>query len=572
MITKPTFLETDIWAGDQIEGAHIVEPDNAYKATGWMFGMKPPYTVENWIQNTKDKFLVHLNQNGILTWDNLTTYSENATVNYNNNFYIASQENTTSIPQGDRTPPAVTSADWVLDIPMTPDNIVIDTLGVADAHKVVMTNSDGLLEISLTAIGGMVYNGDIDVTVVDSAPTGAQAGDYYTAANEGTFDASWTGLAGEWVEQSETFIYADTGVWNMLGTGVHDNYLLRNGSKPMIGNLIVGLDDAVSVETKMYGDTFIGSLTNPWSLTTYGNSSVSGILTVTGTSGFTDTLTTTADIQVGTFLDVGGYADISTTLTVGTGQTVGLDDAVDAPTNLYGTTIIGSAANPWDLTTYGNIEAGSISIGGSDTVEVIEDTIGLRVIGGTKIESSYDDGTGETTLSHSVIDSQSSVDNSGANVIQDITLDEGHITAIASVEITSTITPYDNATSGLTATFVKDAIDELDTNTDNVISGTTDIDYDNASSGLTAVTVKVAIDEVALGLAQLGWPEEIDFIADGVQDTFVPAGGYQTDKIHVFVSGVKLRDVEFTATDGVNVVLDQVPDVDTWVQVECIQP
>jgi len=61
---------------------------------------------------------------------------------------------------------------------------------------------------------------------------------------------------------------------------------------------------------------------------------------------------------------------------------------------------------------------------------------------------------------------------------------------------------YDNTTSGLAATKVQGAIDEVDQNLDDHLADTTDahdasaISYDNTTSGLTATEVQAAIDEV----------------------------------------------------------------------------
>lgn len=52
---------------------------------------------------------------------------------------------------------------------------------------------------------------------------------------------------------------------------------------------------------------------------------------------------------------------------------------------------------------------------------------------------------------------------------------------------------YDNTTSGLTATNVQDAIDEI------ADPAAADVSYSNTSSGLTANTVQAAIDEIAAG-------------------------------------------------------------------------
>lgn len=54
--------------------------------------------------------------------------------------------------------------------------------------------------------------------------------------------------------------------------------------------------------------------------------------------------------------------------------------------------------------------------------------------------------------------------------------------------------PYDNSTSGLAATDVQAAIDEVDGNLDNLAAA--DVSFDNTTSGLAATDVQGAIDEV----------------------------------------------------------------------------
>ena len=71
------------------------------------------------------------------------------------------------------------------------------------------------------------------------------------------------------------------------------------------------------------------------------------------------------------------------------------------------------------------------------------------------------------------------------------------------IVITSDIIPYDNTFSGLTATTVQDAIDEVDQTVDDHIGATssahasTAISYSNVTSGLLATDAQAAIDEVA---------------------------------------------------------------------------
>lgn len=56
---------------------------------------------------------------------------------------------------------------------------------------------------------------------------------------------------------------------------------------------------------------------------------------------------------------------------------------------------------------------------------------------------------------------------------------------------------YDNTTSGLTATDVQGAIDELKGDIDDISIEASNVSYNNTTSGLTANTVQSAIDEVA---------------------------------------------------------------------------
>lgn len=61
---------------------------------------------------------------------------------------------------------------------------------------------------------------------------------------------------------------------------------------------------------------------------------------------------------------------------------------------------------------------------------------------------------------------------------------------------------YDNTTSGLTATDVQAAIDEV---VQAIPADAGDLSYDNTTSGLTATNVQDAIDEVAQGSGGSSW-------------------------------------------------------------------
>jgi hypothetical protein len=102
-----------------------------------------------------------------------------------------------------------------------------------------------------------------------------------------------------------------------------------------------------------------------------------------------------------------------------------------------------------DLTfdTYGHVTAvssGSVSVGnGAMTV-----TAGSGLSGGGQLGTANQSGASSVTLSHSDTSSQASVNNSGATVIQDVTLDTyGHVTGLGSKTITLADLGYTGATN-----------------------------------------------------------------------------------------------------------------------------
>jgi len=65
--TKPNV--NSVWAN----GGVIVSPAGAKVSQGWIAEI-PAYEFENWIQNRQDQFNAHVNQYGIVVWDNSTEY------------------------------------------------------------------------------------------------------------------------------------------------------------------------------------------------------------------------------------------------------------------------------------------------------------------------------------------------------------------------------------------------------------------------------------------------------------------------------------------------------------------
>lgn len=117
---------------------------------------------------------------------------------------------------------------------------------------------------------------------------------------------------------------------------------------------------------------------------------------------------------------------------------------------------------------------------------------------------------------------------------------------------------YDNTGSGLTATDVQNAIDELATRP--VVTDASDVDYDNTVSGLTATDVQSAIDELKALI-----PATPQYVVTGlspISNISILSGGYYVDNgiVHVDITVMFTGTVPaiqglvfgFPESDGVN--------------------
>ncbi len=96
---KPSFKILDIWANTALE-ANKAKPPLTKIETGWVYGEKPPHNEFNWWWNLVGKMLVHLQQHGISSWDNETTYQNGALAWYLNQAWKSKvTNNTNNIPQ-----------------------------------------------------------------------------------------------------------------------------------------------------------------------------------------------------------------------------------------------------------------------------------------------------------------------------------------------------------------------------------------------------------------------------------------------------------------------------------------
>lgn len=108
-------------------------------------------------------------------------------------------------------------------------------------------------------------------------------------------------------------------------------------------------------------------------------------------------------------------------------------------------------------------------------------------------EVKYDD-TGKKIQYRDDSTTRNVVSEDGTQTLENKTIDATSATGNNTLSADSDDIVYDNSTSGLTATDVKSAIDELDTRLESQDEAS-EITYDNSTSGLTATDVQAAIDE-----------------------------------------------------------------------------
>jgi len=107
------------------------------------------------------------------------------------------------------------------------------------------------------------------------------------------------------------------------------------------------------------------------------------------------------------------------------------------------------------------------------------------------------DNTGSGLVATDVQNAIDEVNNKiPATIVESFNTRTGAVLPVAGDYEAEDIT-YDNTTSGLTATDTQAAIDELDNRLDNFSVAASQVSYDNTVSGLTATDAQAAIDEIA---------------------------------------------------------------------------
>lgn len=145
----------------------------------------------------------------------------------------------------------------------------------------------------------------------------------------------------------------------------------------------------------------------------------------------------------------------------------------------------------------------------------------------------------------------------------DIDVNNNTMTALVKTKYDAEEIIYDNTTSGLSATDVKSAIDELSANQST--PDAEDVQYDNTNSGLTATDAQAAIDELADEKADIASPaftgtptaptptagDDSQKIAttEFIQDAIEKATEFQTGEVFNFTNGVFVGNLAAQSRD-----------------------
>lgn len=324
------------------------------------------------------------------------------------------------------------STNWVMTRSTDTDSYAPsdpDSFGEGDAFFVKEGNT-GAGELYVMNASGAITFGTTDITFTQVASTAV-----YTA--DGGLNLTGT-----------VFSHADTSsqatVNNSGGTVIQDVTLDTYGHVTGLTSHALTASD-VGAATSAQGalaDSAVQLNDTP----TFGTTTVNGNVVVTGTVDGRDVA---AD---GTKLDgIEAGAKDDQTITAGSGLSGGGTGNVTL--SHADTSSVSSSDNSGntfiqDLTfdTYGHVTAvgtGSVSVGnGTLTVQ------GTGALGGSGTFSANQSSDATISISHDDTSSQGSVNNSGATVIQDVTLDGyGHVTALGSHTLTLANLGYTGATN-----------------------------------------------------------------------------------------------------------------------------
>ena len=367
------------------------------------------------------------------------------------------------------------STNWVLTRSTDTDSYGAsdpDGLGEGDAFF-VKEGATGAGELYVMNTSGAITFGTTPITFTVIAETAVySAGTGLTLT--GTTFAAEQDIA---TTASPTF---NTVTASLVGntSGTHTGAVVGNVTGNVTGNAGTATALATSRTIQLTGD-------------------VIGSATFNGTANATITATVQDDSHSHVISNVDGLqsaldakADDTTTITAGNGLTgggsIGVNRTIshaDTSTQASLTALTGAAVvSDVDVDTYGHVTGLATrnmtlaDLGYTGETNATADqtiTAGAGLTGG---------GTGDVTLNHADTSSQASVNNAGATVIQDVTLDTyGHVTGLASTALTP-------ATIGA-ATSAQGALADSATQPgDNISTLTNDAGYTTNVGDITGVT------------------------------------------------------------------------------------
>ena len=372
------------------------------------------------------------------------------------------------------------STNWVLTRATDADSYGVsdkDAMGEGDAYF-VKEGATGAGELYVMNTAGAITFGTTPISFTVIAETAVySAGTGLTLT--GTTFAAEQDIA---TTASPTF---NTVTADLVGdtSGTHTGAVVGNVTGDLTGNA----DTATALETsrtiQLTGDV-IGSATF--------NGTANAVITATVQDDSHSHVISNVD-GLQTALDA--KADDSTTITAGSGLTGGGNlganrtiSHADTSTQASLTALTGAAVvSDVDVDTYGHVTGlatRNMTLADLGYTGETNATADQTITAGSGLSGG---GTGNVTLSHSDTSSQASVNNSGATVIQDVTLDTyGHVTGLASTALTP-------ATIGA-ATSAQGALANSATQPgDNISTLTNDAGFTTNIGDITGVTAGAGI-------------------------------------------------------------------------------
>lgn len=261
-ILKPSNLSLT-WAS----GGDVLNPGDTKYATGWQVEI-PPRQWFNYLDNRQDTAIAHINQHGIVVWDNTTEYQEDKSYvqgSTNGTIYRCVQTHTNQNPETD-----LTNTYWIIAFASAGD---FYTKSEADSNFLARASNLADLSNAATARNNLsVYSQaqtytkvEVDAKTTVASTAQAQAGASNTTLITPLRLAEWSQTKALGVNQT----------WqDLIGSRVKNvNYTNNTGRPIQVAVSILGTPATETVEVyvagvKIYeGDPGLGSPSSSTSCT-----------------------------------------------------------------------------------------------------------------------------------------------------------------------------------------------------------------------------------------------------------------------------------------------------------------